>query len=259
MPTSEQVSLTELPYRHPQGDVPLQPSARVSMSEKNGMQVLEIHEVKQDDLGVYTCMVVNGSGKASMSAELSIQGLDNANRSFARGTKAANSDIRKEVTNGITQEPKMDSLETKAESKNCFSPQRGSSPTWATSSQTQPRRESKLDLFEDSSHKALKTPVLQKTSSTITLQATKVQPEPRIPVSGPFSPGEKREKPAAPPPATLPTRQSGLGSQEVVSKVATRKIPMESRRDSTFPKFESKPQSQEVREDQTVKFRCEGE
>ena len=38
------------------------------------MQVLEIHEVTRDDVGVYTCMVVNGSGKASMSAELSIQG-----------------------------------------------------------------------------------------------------------------------------------------------------------------------------------------
>lgn len=59
---------------HPQGDAPLQPSARVSMSEKNGMQVLEIQEVSQDDVGVYTCLVVNGSGKASMSAELSIQG-----------------------------------------------------------------------------------------------------------------------------------------------------------------------------------------
>lgn len=44
------------------------------MSEKNGMQVLEIQEVSQDDVGVYTCLVVNGSGKASMSAELSIQG-----------------------------------------------------------------------------------------------------------------------------------------------------------------------------------------
>ena len=73
-PTGEQVSLTKLPYSHPQGDVPLQPSARVSMYEKNGMQVLEIHKVSQDDVGVYTCLVVNGSGKASMSAELSIQG-----------------------------------------------------------------------------------------------------------------------------------------------------------------------------------------
>ncbi|EPY77278.1 hypothetical protein CB1_001278010 [Camelus ferus] len=113
------------------GDIPLQPSARVSMSEKNGMQVLEIHEVSRDDVGVYTCLVVNGSGKASMSAELSIQGLDSTNR------------------------------------------------------------------------------------------------------------------------------QSGLGSQDVVSKAAPRRISTESQRDTTAPRFESKPQSQEVSEDQTVKFKCE--
>ncbi|XP_023479401.2 myosin light chain kinase, smooth muscle isoform X2 [Equus caballus] len=236
------------------GDVPLQPSARVSMSEKNGMQVLEIQEVNRDDVGVYTCMVVNGSGKASMSAELCIQGSDNANRSFVRGTKAANSDIRKQVTNGITQGPTLDSLDTAAQRKNCSSTQRGS-PAWATSSQPQPLRESSLEQG-DSSRKALRTPI--QTSSTITLQAAKVQPEPRAPVSSALSPSrEERESPAVPPPATLPTRQSGLGSQEVVSKVATRKVPMDSWRDSTFPKFESKPQSQEVSEDQTVKFRCE--
>lgn len=45
------------------------------MSEKNGMQILEIHGVTRDDVGVYTCLVVNGSGKASMSAELSIPGM----------------------------------------------------------------------------------------------------------------------------------------------------------------------------------------
>ena len=74
-PKGKKVSLTKLPSCHAQGDVALQPSARVSMSEKNGVQVLEIHEVSRDDVGVYTCMVVNGSGKASMSAELSIQGI----------------------------------------------------------------------------------------------------------------------------------------------------------------------------------------
>ncbi|XP_058587134.1 myosin light chain kinase, smooth muscle isoform X4 [Neofelis nebulosa] len=240
------------------GDVPLKPSARVSMSEKNGVQVLEIHEVSRDDVGVYTCMVVNGSGKASMSAELSIQGLDNANRSFVRGTKAAKSDIRKEVTNGATQGPKLGSLEPAAERKNCSGTQRGGSLTWATGSHPQPLRESKLEPSGDRPRKALSSPILQKTSSTITLQAAKVQPEPRALASGALSPsGEDGERPAAPPPATLPTRHSGLGSQEVVSKVATRKIPMESRRDYTFPKFESKPQSQEVSEDQIVKFRCE--
>ncbi|XP_059018852.1 myosin light chain kinase, smooth muscle isoform X1 [Mustela lutreola] len=240
------------------GEVPLQPSARVSMSEKNGVQVLEIHEVSRDDVGVYTCLVVNGSGKASMSAELSIQGLDNANRSLVRGTKAPSSDIRKEVTNGTTQGTKVDSLESAAERRNCSSAQRGSSLTWAPSSQPQPLQESQPELSEDSSRKALRSPILQKTSSTITLQAAKVQPEPRALISSTLSSsGEEREWPAAPHQATHPTRQTGLGSQEVVSKVATRKIPIESQRDSTFPKFESKPQSQEISEDQTVKFRCE--
>lgn len=182
------------------------------------------------------------------------------NRSLVRGTKAPSSDIRKEVTNGTTQGTKVDSLESAAERRNCSSAQRGSSLTWAPSSQPQPLQESQPELSEDSSRKALKSPILQKTSSTITLQAAKVQPEPRALISStPSSSGEEREWPAAPPQATHPTRQTGLGSQEVVSKVATRKIPIESQRDSTFPKFESKPQSQEVSEDQTVKFRCEGE
>ncbi|XP_065732105.1 myosin light chain kinase, smooth muscle isoform X4 [Phocoena phocoena] len=240
------------------GDVPLQPSSRVSMSEKNGVQVLEIHEVNQDDVGVYTCLVVNGSGKASMSAELSIQGLDIASRSLVRGTKVANSDIRKEVTNGIARGLKLDGLEAAAESKNCSSIQRGGSPTWATGSQPQPLRESEPEPAGDSPGKALRTPVLQKTSSTITLQAAKVQLAPRVPVSGAPSPSrEEREKPAARPPAALHAGQCGLGSQDTVGQVATRKVPTEGQGDTTFPKFESKPQSQEVSEDQPVKFRCE--
>ncbi|XP_031310445.2 myosin light chain kinase, smooth muscle isoform X1 [Camelus dromedarius] len=234
------------------GDIPLQPSARVSMSEKNGMQVLEIHEVSRDDVGVYTCLVVNGSGKASMSAELSIQGLDSTNRSLVRGTKVANSDISKEVTNGITQGPKPDGPEAAGGSKNY-----SSTPVWATSSRPPPLQESKLEPSGDSPRKAPRPPVLQ-TSSTITLQAAKVQLEPRAPVSGTLSPSrEERERPAAPPPAALTTRQSGLGSQDVVSKAAPRRISTESQRDTTAPRFGSKPQSQEVSEDQTVKFKCE--
>uniref|UniRef100_A0A2K6NDQ6 Myosin light chain kinase, smooth muscle n=1 Tax=Rhinopithecus roxellana TaxID=61622 RepID=A0A2K6NDQ6_RHIRO len=239
------------------GNVPLQPSARVSMSEKNGMQVLEIHGVNQDDVGVYTCLVVNGSGKASMSAELSIQGIDHAERSLPE-TKATNSDVGREVTNVISKELKLDSLEAAAESKNCSSLQRGGSPAWAANSQPQPPREPKLESCKDSPRTAPQTPVLQTTSSSITLQAARVQPEPRAPGLGALSPsGEERKRSAAPRPATFPTRQPGLGSQDVVSKAATRRIPMEGQKDSAFPKFESKPQSQEVRENQTVKFRCE--
>uniref|UniRef100_A0A452ET89 Myosin light chain kinase, smooth muscle n=1 Tax=Capra hircus TaxID=9925 RepID=A0A452ET89_CAPHI len=238
------------------GDVPLQPSARVSMSEKNGMQVLEIHDVTRDDVGVYTCMVVNGSGKASMSAELSIQGMVQAlhPRAVGGGTKVAGTDIRKEVTQGS----KPDGLAAAAENKNRPSTQRGGSPTWATGSQPQPPRESELEPLGDSPRKGQRAPVLQKTSSTITLQAAKVQLEPRAPVPGTPCPSrEEREEPAAAPPDTLPTRRSGLGSQDTMGKVATRKVPMESQRDTTFPKFENKPQSQEVSEDQPVEFRCE--
>ncbi|XP_017656046.1 myosin light chain kinase, smooth muscle isoform X1 [Nannospalax galili] len=233
------------------GNVPLQPSARVSMSEKNGMQVLEIHEVTRDDMGLYTCMVVNGSGKASMSAELSILGLDNATRSFVRETKAPSAGIRKEVTNGIPQDPK-----TLTENKNCSRSQRGGFPAWATNSQPQSLQEPKLDPCGDSPQKLLQTPILQKTSSTITLQATKVQPEGRaLDLEALSHYGEEKKRTTTPQQATLPTRQCSIGSL-VGNKFATRKIPVENQ-ESTVPKFESKPQSQEVTEDQTVKFRCD--
>ncbi|XP_057620102.1 myosin light chain kinase, smooth muscle isoform X2 [Chionomys nivalis] len=234
------------------GNVPLQPSARLSMSEKNGMQILEIHEVTQDDLGTYTCMAVNGSGKASMSAELSIPGLDSATRSFVRGAKAPSPDTRKEVTNGISKDP-----ETTAESKNRSSPQRSVSSAWATNSHLKSPQEPKLKLCEEAPRKALQSSGLQKTSSTITLQAAKVQPEARVPGLGTFSSsGEERKSLAAPQQAMLPSRQCGLGGP-VANKFVTRNIPLESHRESSYPRFESQPQSREVTEDQTVKFVCE--
>lgn len=182
------------------------------------------------------------------------------NRSLMRGTKVAGTDIRKEVTNGVTQGSKPDGLDAAAESKNHPSTQRGGSPTWATGSQPQPPRESELEPLGNSPRKGQRAPVLQKTSSTITLQAAKVQLEPRAPVPGTPCPSrEEMEGPAASPPDTLSTRRSGLGSRDTMGKVATRKVPMESQRDTTFPKFENKPQSQEVSEDEPVEFRCEGE
>ena len=172
----------------------------------------------------------------------------------------ASTDIRKEVTNGVTQGSKPDGLDAVAESKSLPSTQRGGSPTWATGSQPQLPRESELEPLGDSPRKGQRAPVLQKTSSTITLQAAKVQLEPRAPVPGTPCPSrEEMERPAAAPPDTLPTRRSGLGSQDTTGKVATRKVPMESQRDTTFPKFENKPQSQEVNEDEPVEFRCKGE
>ena len=72
------------------------------------------------------------------------------NRSLMRGTKVAGTDIRKEVTNGVTQGSKPDGLDAAAESKNHPSTQRGGSPTWATGSQPQPPRESELEPLGNS-------------------------------------------------------------------------------------------------------------
>uniref|UniRef100_H0V3V2 Myosin light chain kinase, smooth muscle n=1 Tax=Cavia porcellus TaxID=10141 RepID=H0V3V2_CAVPO len=240
------------------GSVPLQPSARVSMSEKNGMQVLEIHEVTQDDVGMYTCMVVNGSGKASMSAELSIPGLDSANRSSVRATKDLDADIKREVTNGITKGLKLDSVESMARSKTNPSLDKGGCQAQVSNSPSHSLWEPKPELCADSSRKVLKTPVLQKTSSTITLQATKVQPEPRAPALEALSPSrEEKRRLATSQPTTSPTTRPSPENPEVVSTVATRKTPVESQKEWTLPKFESKPQSLEVCEHETVKFRCD--
>nr|XP_010331353.1 myosin light chain kinase, smooth muscle-like [Saimiri boliviensis boliviensis] len=95
-----------------------------------------------------------------MSAELSIQGLDSANRSFGRETKATNSDIRREVTNTISKALKLDSLEAAAKSKNCSSPQRGGSPTWAPKHQPQPLRDSPIIAPQTPSFRKLPAPSL---------------------------------------------------------------------------------------------------
>lgn len=57
-----------------QGDIHLQQNERFNMFEKTGIQYLEIQNVQLADAGIYTCTVVNSAGKASVSAELTVQG-----------------------------------------------------------------------------------------------------------------------------------------------------------------------------------------
>lgn len=47
------------------------------MYERTGIQFLEVHNVQLADSGIYTCTVVNSAGKASVSAELTVQGTAN--------------------------------------------------------------------------------------------------------------------------------------------------------------------------------------
>lgn len=44
------------------------------MYERTGIQFLEVQNVQLADSGIYTCTVVNSAGRASVSAELTVQG-----------------------------------------------------------------------------------------------------------------------------------------------------------------------------------------
>lgn len=181
-------------------------------------------------------------------------------RPLVRNTKAPEADSKKDVTNGLAKRPTQGDPDIMAPSQNCPRTQKSVSSVWTPNGPAQSPKDCKLEAFGDSPAKASCTPVLQKTSSTITLQSTKVQPKPRAVVSGipALSQGET-ERTSALPPAPISIRQSGLRSQEVGNKTVTRMIPLESQRESTVPKFESKPQSQQISEDEAVEFKCKGE
>uniref|UniRef100_A0A669B5X8 Myosin light chain kinase, smooth muscle n=1 Tax=Oreochromis niloticus TaxID=8128 RepID=A0A669B5X8_ORENI len=62
------------------GEAELQSGGRVSMYERSGLHFLEIKDVIVQDAGSYTCSISNGSGMATASAELTVQG-ETANQS----------------------------------------------------------------------------------------------------------------------------------------------------------------------------------
>lgn len=60
-----------------QGEEKIQTSDHYNMFERSGMHFLEICHVCSEDAGIYTCLVANNAGKASATAELIVQGMDN--------------------------------------------------------------------------------------------------------------------------------------------------------------------------------------
>uniref|UniRef100_A0A663N704 Myosin light chain kinase, smooth muscle n=1 Tax=Athene cunicularia TaxID=194338 RepID=A0A663N704_ATHCN len=191
------------------GDIQLQPNERFNMFEKTGIQFLEIQNAQLADSGIYTCTVVNSAGKASVSAELTVQGTART----------------KKETSYITREPKDMSPQEPKEVK------KGSQ-------------------------------VLQKTSSTITLQAVKLQPEPKAEPQTTFiRQGEDRKRTVQPlmsaQQAPSLIGQVSPRSREAENRSGVRKALMEEKREPLGipPQFESRPQSLEASEGQEIKFK----
>ncbi|XP_066544508.1 myosin light chain kinase, smooth muscle isoform X2 [Amia ocellicauda] len=159
-------------------DVELQPGDHFNMFEKSGIHFFEIRNVQPEDAGVYTCCVVNSAGKATASAELTVQGSSATSDTSSASPVAAmaktvdTSEVKHTRSNGILNEqtsPKITAT-TKPETKT-------TEMAVGSESGVSAKREEKQKPA-------------QKTASSITLQAVKVQPEPKADVRA----GPKVEK-----------------------------------------------------------------
>uniref|UniRef100_A0A8C0B333 Myosin light chain kinase, smooth muscle n=1 Tax=Buteo japonicus TaxID=224669 RepID=A0A8C0B333_9AVES len=224
------------------GDIQLQQNERFNMFEKTGIQFLEIQNAQLADSGIYTCTVVNSAGKASVSAELTVQGTA---KSLQERLKSSSSELMvenkdrvsaKKETFYIAREAK-DSTQGQHQEANAVSPQ-------------EPKEAKKGSQ------------VLQKTSSTITLQAVKLQPEPKAEPQATFiRQGEDRKRAVQPlmsAQQTLSlTGQVSPRSREAENRSGAQKAVTEEKKEPLGipPQFESCPQSLEASEGQEIKFK----
>uniref|UniRef100_A0A8C3K001 Myosin light chain kinase, smooth muscle n=1 Tax=Calidris pygmaea TaxID=425635 RepID=A0A8C3K001_9CHAR len=211
------------------GDVQLQQNERFNMFEKTGIQFLEIQNAQLADSGIYTCTVVNSAGKASVSAELTVQG-----------------------TAKILHRREQNQLIIIFDNTPSSSPRLLSS--FLIKSNAVPPQEPKEGKKGSQ--------VLQKTSSTITLQAVRLQPEPKAEPQATFiRPGEDRKRSVQPLLSTQQTPtltgQVSPRSREAENRSGARKAVMEEKREPLGipPQFESRPQSLEASEGQEIKFK----
>uniref|UniRef100_A0A8D2LG54 Myosin light chain kinase, smooth muscle n=1 Tax=Varanus komodoensis TaxID=61221 RepID=A0A8D2LG54_VARKO len=228
------------------GEIQVQKDDRFNMFEKAGIQFLEIRNAQLADAGTYTCTVMNSAGKASVSAELMVQGM-----------------FRRATSNGIAKELKSTTTELLLEPKE--------RPAMKKEAPLPSAKETKLNATEQSKEPNVEPPneegkgcrVLQKTSSTITLQSVKVQPGPKAELkatsSGVESNGEKPKQPATagwqPGPSA---KLGGLRAKEMEACTGLKKSITEVKRETQGipPQFECRPQSQEALEGEEVTFRC---
>uniref|UniRef100_A0A8C3JZI4 Myosin light chain kinase, smooth muscle n=1 Tax=Calidris pygmaea TaxID=425635 RepID=A0A8C3JZI4_9CHAR len=245
------------------GDVQLQQNERFNMFEKTGIQFLEIQNAQLADSGIYTCTVVNSAGKASVSAELTVQGtlLQDASR---QSGAVENSEFKQATSNGIAKELKSNNTELMVETKDRVSAKK---ETFYFSRETKDikqgqHQESNAVPPQEPKEGKKGSQVLQKTSSTITLQAVRLQPEPKAEPQATFiRPGEDRKRSVQPLLSTQQTPtltgQVSPRSREAENRSGARKAVMEEKREPLGipPQFESRPQSLEASEGQEIKFK----
>ncbi|XP_033018698.1 myosin light chain kinase, smooth muscle isoform X2 [Lacerta agilis] len=261
------------------GEIQVQKSDRFNMFEKAGIQFLEIQNAQLVDAGIYTCTVMNSAGKASVSAELMVQGSvkkDVHTHPPCTATKCSTftkptittkaietSEFRKATSNGIAKELKSTTTELLLESKERPAVKKEIPLTSSKEAKQNQLEEVKEPHIEPRKEEGKGCRVLQKTSSTITLQSVKVQTGPKAQLkaasSGQEDDGGKPKQPLTTGWQAAPSiRPSGLRTKELDGRVGLKKSITDVKRETQgiAPQFECRPQSQEALEGEVVTFRC---
>ncbi|XP_077176550.1 myosin light chain kinase, smooth muscle isoform X1 [Paroedura picta] len=254
------------------GDIQVQQNDRFNVFEKGGIQFLEIQNIQLADAGIYTCTVMNTAGKASVSAELMVQGSDKREvftHLLSTSTKSSvttkvteTPSFRKATSNGFAKDIKSTTTELLLKPKDRAALKKENS---LISSE-----ETKQSSLEQTNELNVQSPkeerrgylVLQKTSSTITLQPIKVPTGPKV---GPSTTSLKQEEEKGTKQFMTAGRQvpstmklGGLRTKELEDNVELKKSTAELKREPLGipPQFESRPESQEILEGEAVTFKC---
>lgn len=178
-----------------------------------------------------------------------------------------NSEFRQTTSNGIAKELKSGSTEFTAETKDRTSARKETFHVTreAKDSKQGQHQEPNAVSPQESKEGKKGSQALQKTSSTITLQAVKLQPEPKAEPRAAFlRQGEDRQRAVQPLVSAQPTPSlTGQGSprsRDAESRSGARKAVTEEKREPLGipPQFESRPQSLEASEGQEIKFKSKG-
>ncbi|KAM6461571.1 myosin light chain kinase, smooth muscle isoform 3-T3 [Liasis olivaceus] len=258
-------------------EIQVQKNDRFNMFEKAGIQFLEIQNAQLADAGIYTCTVMNNAGKASVTAELMVQGpvkRDVYSQSLCTSAKPSAStkstiitkaietpEFKKPTSNGIVKELKSTTTELLLEPKERPFVKRESylaSPKEARENKLQPVKEPNRGPPKEDrrGHQ-----VLQKTSSTITLRSVKIQPGPKAELKAVSSKqevngGKTKQLLAAGWQAAASTKPDNLTTEELEDHTELKKSTLDTKIQRIPPQFECRPQSQETLEGEEVTFRC---
>lgn len=175
------------------------------------------------------------------------------------------SEFRKTTSNGIAKELKSTTAELLFDSKD--------RPATKKETSLVSSMEAKQNISEQVKESDTKPPkeegrgnrALQKTSSTITLQAIKVQTAPKAELKAACTmqedDGERAKQPLSTSWQAAPSVRTGsLRTKELEDHASFKKNIMDVKRESQGipPQFDTRPQSQESQEGEEVTFRCKG-